>query len=429
MINLKQIYSKLQKVPNLLSESKMSHLKHLFEDGTLSFDDMRGIFNKVFTGKVGINTNIERTPLLLTYKDGKFVLAKNSQDDEQPFSDTVVCKRCNCNSGNKQLVVTAINNFMKPLSKLSEEELEPIFKNGKRCLSLDVIIPAKEQLSDYGNRCFLQFNNVGKYDNNTNTIVEDEPQRTEECGFDIGNYIRNNKCIDNSIELDDDKIQHLKNSTSPDTALKGLLSKLAQIVDGIGYKATVNDYVRERYAKHIVNTALKYGIDLYRNSDFVNELISRLSYVSDHRPNRGDLITYAKRDRVDWRSPQYREFIADLESTADQTNDEIVKPIELLVLEAGILLMKCFLGIVVSDPRRQAKKLVSELDNTIQMLENDADGLTPEKIKTFRHCMKNLDQYQKTLPEDGILIMHNGKICKIKGRFGAINDISRMMNY
>lgn len=45
MINLKSICGKVAKVSTLLSESKKSHLKHLFEDGRLTFDDMRNIFN------------------------------------------------------------------------------------------------------------------------------------------------------------------------------------------------------------------------------------------------------------------------------------------------------------------------------------------------------------------------------------------------
>ena len=168
---------------------------------------------------------------------------------------------------------------------------------------------------------------------------------------------------------------------------------------------------------------------MYRNSDFVNELIARLSYVADHRPNRADLVTYAKRDGVNWKAPEYKELIDWLESTADETNDAIIKPVEELVLKAGILIMKCLLGIVAVDPRHSVRKMLPELNTTIAEMEKDNEGLTPEKIKIFRRCMKNLDKYQAGLPEDGILILHNGKVCKIKGTFGTINNIVKLMNY
>jgi len=112
--------------------------------------------------------------------------------------------------------------------------------------------------------------------------------------------------------------------------------------------------VRERFAKYIVNTALKRGIDLYHNSDFVKELIARLSYTEDHRPSRADLITYAKRDGVNYKSDEYSGLINDLEEHAEETNDAIIRPIEELALQAGLLAIKCLLGVIAADPRRSA---------------------------------------------------------------------------
>ena len=421
MINLRQIYGKVANQPTLLTESKKTHLKHLFEDGTLTFDDFRNIFKNVFTGKVGITSKVKKIPLSITYKDGAFALANDDNSIKEPFSIDKVCQKCKCNSQVKEALTTTMNDFMKVLNKLDQKDLNSIFANGQNYYSFDVVVPPEANLTDYGNRCFLQCNKVRCYDNTFKKITEDDDS-TLKLSDKLGN------CI-NGPELSQDKVKLLKGSTSPDIALKELLEQLEKIVDGIGYKATVNDYVKERYAKYIVNCALKKGIDLYRNSDFVNELIARLSYVADHRPNRADLVTYAKRDGVNWKAPEYKELIDWLESTADATNDAIIKPVEELVLKAGILIMKCLLGIVAVDPRHSVRKMLPELNATIAEMEKYNEGLTPEKIKIFRRCMKNLDNYQAGLPEDGILILYNGKVCKIKGIFGAINNIVKLMNY
>lgn len=271
----------------------------------------------------------------------------------------------------------------------------------------------------------MQCNKVNSYDNEFKNLQEDEDNTAKIAGHDtVAKFLKRI-----NVNVNPDQIAKLKASTSPDIALKEVLEKLEKIVDGIGYKATVNDYVRERYAKYIVNCALRRGIDLYRNSDFVNELIARLSYVADHRPNRADLATYAKRDGVNWKSAEYKDLIEYLESTAEETNDAIIKPVEELVTLAGTLIMKCLLGIVAVDPRNVARKLEVELDNTLKMMQNDAEGLTPEKIKMFRHCMKSLDGYQCGIPTDGVMILHNGKACKINGNFGAISNIMKLMNY
>ena len=425
MLNIRSIYGKIANQPTLLTESKKSHLKHLFEDGTLTFDDMRNIFKNVFTGKVGITNKVKKIPLSITYKDGAFALANDDNSIKEPFSVDKVCQKCKCNGPVKEALTTTINDFMKVLNKLDQKDLNSIFANGQNYYSFDIVVPPEANLADYGNRCFLQCNKVRCYDSTFKNIVEDDDTTAK-----LADKIKMKKCIIiNSPELSPEKVELLKRSTSPEIALKEVLEKLENIVDGIGYKASVNDYVKERYAKYIVNCALKKGIDLYRNSDFVNELIARLSYIANYRPNRADLVTYAKRDGVDWKAPEYKELIDYLESTSDETNDAIIKPVEELVLKAGILIMKCLLGMVAADPRHSVRKMLPELNFTIAEMEKDNEGLTPEKIKIFRRCMKNLDKYQAGLPEDGILILHNGKVCKIKGSFGAINNIVKLMNY
>ena len=57
-----------------------------------------------------------------------------------------------------------------------------------------------------------------------------------------------------------------------------------------------------------------------------------------------------------------------------------MKPIEDLVLKAGVLLIKCLIGMVAADPRKSAKKLLAELDSMILTLEQGDEGLTPEKV-------------------------------------------------
>lgn len=425
MIDLKHIYESAKVSAGMLTESKKTHLKHLFEDGTMTFDDMRNIFKQVFTGKVGLTRKVKTIPLMITYKDGNFMMANDDHSVKTPFSVDKVCAKCKCKGPVKEALTDTMNKFVKRLNSLEQVDLNSIFANGQNYVTLDVIVPPESNLADYGNRCFLQCNGVNCYDSTFKNMVEDEENSkkiSEKLAWDKASEL----C---QSDLSPENIERLKASTSPDVALQEVLKKLEEIVDGIGYKATVNDYVRERFAKYIVNAALKRGIDLYHNSDFVKELIARLSYTEDHRPSRADLITYAKKDGVNYKSDEYSGLINDLEEHAEETNDAIIRPVEELALKAGILVMKCLLGMVAADPRRSAQKLCPQVDATVKMFENESDGLTPEKIKAFRTCMKSLDKYQSTLPKEGILVSHRGKICRLVGTFGLINNIMKLVNY
>ncbi len=417
MIDIKSIYKKV------LTESKASRLRHLFDDGTMTFDDFRNTFNNVFKGKTGISRNVKKIPLSITYKDGQYALANDKNSVKEPFTIDKVCQKCKCTGPLKDALTNTISSLMKALDKLDQKDKNSIFANGQNFYSVDVVVPPEKHLADYGNRCFLQRNKVNCYDNTFKNVVEDDDNTNK-----LAEKLKLDKAIaECGLEVSPETIERLKASTSPDEALKEVLEDLSKIVDGIGYKATVNDYVKEQYAKYIVNNALRQGIDLYANSDFVQELIARLSYISDHRPNRADLITYAKRDGIDFKCPEYKELIDFLEQNAEETNTQIMKPIEDLVLKAGVLLIKCLIGMVAADPRKSAKKLLPELDSMILSLNQGDEGLTPDKVHKFRKCMQKLNGYQASIPEEGILIMHNGKVCKLCGTFGTINDISRMM--
>ena len=413
MLDLNKIYTQV------LTESKASHLKHLFEDGTMTFDDMRNIFKNVFQGKVYVTPKVKSLPFAITYKDGNFALSNGDKALKDPMTVEKVCSTCKCKGAAKDALLTTIGQLVNKLSKLDQTELNSMFANGQNYYTFDVVVPPEDQLGLYGNKCFIQKNKLNSYDAGFQNLTEDEEQTAKLDEF-LGQDVE--QCIS------DDNIKRLQASYSPDKALAEVLADLEKLVDGIGYKAKINDFVTDQYSKLIVNCALKHGIDLYRNSDFVNELIARLSYIFTRKPNKGDLLAYAKHDGIDIKNQALREMIEWLDDHSEEINAQIIKPVERLVLKAGVLVMKCFLGLVAADPCKTSQKLVGDLDETIAEMEKDEE-LTPQKIKMFRKNMKKLDDYQTSLPADGILIMHKGKVCKICGKFGMVNNIMKLMNY
>lgn len=401
------------------------HLAHLFDQGSLTFAEIRDIFKKLFTGKLGVTEKVDGMNLNVTYKDGQIMASRNKATLKDPMSIKDVEKKFDGRGEIKTAFVKSLKDLQNAFKTLDQTDLNKFFANGQNFMSIEIVYPSTRNVVHYGNRCLIVLHGLNVFDDKGRRVTQDKQSASE-----LFKKLQANDALkQKTFEITSPIVLKLKNIKDVASALEDILADLDKIVDGIGYKATVNDYVKERYAKYIVNCALKKGIDLYRNSDFVNELIARLSYVADHRPNRADLVTYAKRDGVNWKAPEYKELIDWLESTADETNDAIIKPVEELVLKAGILIMKCLLGIVAVDPRHSVRKMLPELNATIAEMEKYNEGLTPEKIKIFRRCMKNLDNYQAGLPEDGILILYNGKVCKIKGIFGAINNIVKLMNY
>ena len=100
------------------------------------------------------------------------------------------------------------------------------------------------------------------------------------------------------------------------------------MTDGLGWRCTLDQYVDDKYSRHIVNAAMKHGIDVSRDSQFVKSLVRRLAEIAARgKPTKSDLATYAKCDKVDFKSDACREFLADVEQNAQRTNDEVLGPI------------------------------------------------------------------------------------------------------
>lgn len=159
-----------------------------------------------------------------------------------------------------------------------------------------------------------------------------------------------------------------------------------------------------------------------KRSDFVDELADRLSKLSKRRPTKSDLAAFAKKEGIDVKGEQYNNFIKEIDSTIDDANQVIIKPLEDLVIKAGLLLMKNLVGFISADPKKSSKKLAGELDSAIKDLSDKETSLDMSKLNRFKKNLAKLDQYQREImPAEGIVFMYKGKVFKMTSTFGAVN--------
>ena len=166
-----------------------------------------------------------------------------------------------------------------------------------------------------------------------------------------------------------------------------------------------------------------------RGSDFVAELASRLSNVSGRKPTKSDLLTFAKREGIDCKCDAYKSFIDDLEQHAEQTNTDIVRPIENLIAYAALMLMKDVEGYMAADPSPKAKKALAQLDQDITQIEESDIELTPEKIAAFKKNLAKIEKYHESMPSSGVAITYKGKAYKLCPCFGDAHAILNIIKY
>lgn len=402
----------------LVESCTCKNAKHIFSDGQLTFADIRDILTKVFSGDLRMTEKTNGLPLSMTFKDGKFCIA---QDSEQ-LSDPICIDDASYDVPDAldQMVKTTVSEVAEALHGLDPVLLNKYFANGQNFMQFQVVLPPEANAADYNGRCFVVLQCIKCYNDKFDEIGEDNESSTA-----LFDEMKQNDTVKNSmVEISEPSILRLKNAVQAKEALDKLTSRLNLFIDGVGWRCSINDYVLDKYSRHIVNKALEHGLDVSKSSEFVNELASRLSNISGRKPTRSDLLTYAKRDQIDFKSDNYRAFIEDLETNADATNSEIIKPIEDLVFDAGRMLMANVIGYMAVDPSTTAKKALASVGEISQ--ENDCSA---ESIAQFKKSLAKVEQYHETMPADGIVFMYKSKPYKLCGGWSPANALLDLIKY
>lgn len=428
MVDIKKIVKcSFDDVDLFLEGGAQGHLQHLFEDPDLTFKQLKDIFTKLFTGKIGITEKTDGQNLAITYKDGEVKAARNKQTLKEPLSMSELEKFF---SDRKQEIKDAFIKSMSDISKaiktLDDKQKFIIFNNGHNFMSFEIIYPPTKNVIDYGGRCLIQLHGVAIYDDNWHKLSEDKEKAEK-----LYQILKQKGALkQDTFEITSDTKLQLKDSKTGEESLNLILDKLATLVDGLGWNATINDYAAERFEKYIINMAMKANFELNKRSTFVEKLAQRLSNLSKKNVTKADLATYAKAENINPKSQEFKDFVKLVDDTKNEANQLVIKPLEDLVISAGLLLMKNLVGYISADPQKTAKHLASELDASINELSSKETSLNANKLRMFKKNLAKIDQYQReVMPTEGIVFLYKGKIYKMTSTFGAVNQLLGILKY
>jgi len=409
----------------LITESGCcNRIPHLYEDYKMTFNEMRQIFRDVFSGKTVLTEKTDGLDILVTYKDGCFCFAKNKGTIMNPMNLSKL-EECFTGEGNllREAYVNSAKDLSRALNSIEVANLERLFENGRNFASMKIIYPPCSNVMDYGKRCVLQLNGLQMYDQNGNLISEDKE------GSDwLFNCLKNHKALKQEMfEIEEPRILRMKDSVSANKALEDLMEDFNEMIDGYSTRCTIKDYANERLRRYIINVCNRNDIDVERDCPFVRELADRIGNFSGRRPTKADICTFAKRDGVDVRSDNYKAVMEDLDLKREAINEEVMRPIENLVMKAGVYLLKNLRGYMASDPNKCSQKISERLETIINEVESDNSKMTPEKMKIFKKHMGKLENWKdKICPSSGIIFKHGNKTYKVLGAFGNIRQILKI---
>jgi len=207
------------------------------------------------------------------------------------------------------------------------------------------------------------------------------------------------------------------------------MQKLGQFIDGVGWGCSINSYIQDKYSRYIINKALEHGLDVSRNSAFVNELVSRVSGMK-MRPTKTDLMCFAKREGINCNCDEYKSFLSDIESNAGEMCKQIVAPLENMICYAVTMAMKNLLGYLSVDPNEKTKKFLAGVDAGCCDFEKDEAGdciWNSEKLDSVRKNFAKVCQYASSIPSDGLVLLYKNSPYKAVSKLEKLDALCKMI--
>lgn len=426
--DIKNVLGILQgtKKESVISEGGASgHMTNLFEDPNMTFSDLKDIFNQIFSGKIEVTEKTDGIALAVTYKDGQLKAARNKKTLKDPLSIDELDSMFSDRSPNiRKAFVNSMRAMSSAINHLSENEKLYIFNNGQNFMAFEIIDPDAKNVLNYGNQLILQLHGVNIYDEKFNKISEDK---------EAAKFLYSLLKKYGVQTIDDYKItgpQILK--IKKDGSFKQSLAKIKNKLDILQKKYsadTLSEFTEKRFISYVKKQFEQ--ADLPYTDQLIQSIARYFNYLTPEKTKLTDIKKAAK--NVGYDINQQQQFLDLLYSIKDNSyalNDKAISPVQNLVIEAGILLLKNLSGFIAMNPDETSQNLANDIQATVDMYNQKPELFNDAKKKIFTKNIKKLiDWKQNISPAEGVVFIYKGKVYKMTGQFGPINQIVNLLRY
>lgn len=391
--------------------------KHLFNDDSLTFKDLKDVFSDVFGTKiVKVSRRVPMISLYLTNQDGNFFVSAVDKP-QKLLKVNAIGDAVKLNEGEMKHAGNSASKIISALSDVDPVLLNRYFANGNNRLKVSLICPPECGNSFYGDGCFVQFDSIDCFGPDGKLAGNDSKSGVELLKILKAKGVLAGKLAD----LGPDQLNALKRYKDEKFILDSVLARLRKLVDGIGWGCTIKYYVHDRLSRYLINKALEHGLDVSKNGVFVDELASRLSGTSASCPTKSDLVTFAKREGINCNSEAYKNFLNDIEEAAPHISHDIVAPIEKIIYFALARAASNVATLAALDPNPKAKKALLQAQSVIAGADDDIGkcDVDAEAIEKVCSAFKKLCAYTDIAPAE-VRVMNGGR------PYAIFSDLSKL---
>ena len=381
------------------------HMQHPIDDFSLSFSQLKDMISQILAGKLEMTEKTDGQNLMFTYKDGEVKAARNKTTLKNPMSLKEVAQKFDGRGAIKDAFVNSMKDLNSAISKLSPKDKKEIFADGHRFINMEIIYPPTQNVIEYGNRVIIQFHNDALYDDQANKIDQgskysdklfkqlEKKDALKQDVFEIKGPIK--------LNLSDVDMSDYKNK---------FIAEVDSIMheNGLNDNSTLREFYSNQFGKLIDE---KLSVD----DETKEKLISR--WVD------GDKSTNLRELKKLMDEKDLETFV-DMDKNAGQYYKDFARPLDLLFLKLGGVVLKNVEGFLAANPDQSVNNMTKEVHNLVKDIKSDKKA-DPKLLQKLDQQLARMDAigWDKIAPLEGLVFKYNDGIFKLTGQFAPMNQI------
>jgi hypothetical protein len=397
------------------------HMAHPWDDHGLTFNDMKEIVSRALEGRLDIEAAVtEKTDgqnIQVTWKNGQIGFARNKGTVINPMSVQEIQDKFGGRGPISDAFGNAAEDLAEAFSRISQDKLNQIFKNGRVFANMEIIYPATRNVIAY-EVAVLQFHNLVEYDEQGNVVETDLTGGGTLQGIiqDANAHLQKTFSF---IPPQKIKIGRISNFEDQQAAF---FNEIDQLRNRYNLKDTdqVTEYHRAWWRDVIKAQATKLGYDIPEN--ILNILIYRWGFF-----NKSESMTSLKKQIT---NPEFLNWVQEFDKKEfKQYYKQNMEPFETIFLRLGAVALKNAENFLAANPSNTVQQIKQEMAELTKELQNNPNPATISKLELELKRIDKLGGFDAIVPSEGVVFTYRGNTYKLTGAFAPVNQILGVLKY
>ena len=408
----------IQNTQLILEGGAAGHMKHPFDDQSLTFGDFKNIIHAGLQGELNFEEEAtEKTDgqnVFATVQDGEVKFARNKGDMKNPMSLSQFKDKFDGHPSKlvQDTFTFAAEDLAGSLNKLSSKDLE-IFDNGKNFMNMELIY-SKNPNVIYYDRDVIQFHGIKVTDGEGNITGEETKYANS-----IAKALKDLKLnIGKTFTVIPPQVIKLGKDIDFDTNKSKFIKKVENLKKR--YNLTDADEVsryHEMWWRELIDANFP---DL--TQDYKEGLLLRWAYGDKKTLNLRSLDKTLGKEKASLIKKFDKEDVK-------KKYKENIRPFEDLFLELGSVILKNASNFVAANPDKEMQRLHAQIRTEAEKIKKGGGADQVNKVIAELDRLDRIGGIESIIPTEGVVFVYKGKVFKLTGTFAAINQLMGIIKY